>query len=113
MTTKAEKDHMGRVAALGCVVCRNNGFIGTPPEIQHIIDIHNRDRNHLRVIPLCTIHHRTGLRYPLPYIKANDLTGWARWREVGYHQTPKEFKRRYGAQRDLLKQVEDMLTPVA
>lgn len=103
---------MGRVAALGCVVCRNKGFMGTPPEIQHIIDIHNRDRNHMRVIPLCTIHHRTGMRHPLHYIAANNLTGWERWKEVGYHQAPKEFVRRYGSQRDLLEQVEDLLWSV-
>lgn len=107
MATVEEKRHMDRLAQLGCIVCRNNGYPDTPCEIQHIIDMFDRERNHLRVIPLCPIHHRTGLLHP-PHI-AKMRTGWDRWREVGYHQAPKVFAKRYGAQRDLRKQVHALL----
>src|SRR5690349_2812474 len=106
---RAESDHMGKVAALGCIVCRNKGYPDTPAEIQHVIDQKNRDRNHLRVIPLCPIHHRTGLLHN----PVRDRQGWDRWREVGYHQAPGargEWEKRYGWQRDLLAQVERLIS---
>ena len=33
MATKAEREHMGSVAALGCIVCRNLGFGASPAEV--------------------------------------------------------------------------------
>lgn len=59
----------------------------------------------MRVIGLCSVHHRTGLRHRDP----SGLTGWDRWREVGYHQAPEEFARRYGTKRELLAQVDALL----
>lgn len=35
-TTAAGQRHMGRVAALGCVLCRLRGFGPTPAEVHHI-----------------------------------------------------------------------------
>lgn len=103
--TKAEKEHMSRVAALGCIVCFNAGREYVPCEIDHILDQKNRDRNHMRVIGLCPIHHRTGILHRDP----SGFTGWQRWREVGYHQAPREFTRRYGTKRELLLQVKKLL----
>lgn len=65
MTTIAERKHMGRVAALGCAVCRRMGYPGTPAEIHHRRagkGLSNR-ASHFEVIPLCPEHHRgaTGL----------------------------------------------------
>lgn len=104
---KAEKAHHAKVRAIGCVVCLNRGLNDTPPEIHHIRDSIDRLTDHMRVIPLCAIHHRTGLAHALS--ARNDRRGWDRWREVGYHQAPAEFERRYGAQRDLLAQVNCLL----
>jgi hypothetical protein len=56
--TKAERQHLDRVAALCCIACKQHGFEDTPAEIHHI----DRDRNHFRVLPLCPIHHRNGGR---------------------------------------------------
>ena len=51
--TKAERDHMGRVAALGCLIC------GSPAEVHHV-KYGFCHRDHLNTIPLCSLHHRHG-----------------------------------------------------
>jgi hypothetical protein len=65
MTTLAEKKHMGRVAELGCAVCRRMGYEGTPAELHHLRAGTGAGRrsSHFDVIPLCPEHHRgaTGL----------------------------------------------------
>ena len=60
MPTKAEKQYMGRVADLGCAVCRRMGYPGTPAELHHKRagqGLSNRASN-WQVIPLCPEHHR-------------------------------------------------------
>jgi len=59
MTTKREKAYMSRVAAQGCIVCRNSGFGETPALIHHIREGQGgsqRAPNWL-VLPLCPEHH--------------------------------------------------------
>ena len=36
MSTKAEKRHMGRVASLGCYLCRQLGYGETPAQVHHV-----------------------------------------------------------------------------
>ena len=51
---------MGRVADLGCAVCRRMGYPGTPAELHHKRagqGLSNRASN-WQVIPLCPEHHR-------------------------------------------------------
>jgi hypothetical protein len=86
--TKAEREHMGIVAGLCCIVCRNLGFDGSPAEVHHVRYLagagqrsSNRD-----TIPLCVAHHRLG--------------GWG----VAFHAGPAEFERRYGTEAELLAQ---------
>ena len=78
----AEARHMGRVAALGCILCRHLGTPGTPAEVHHIREgqgAAQRASNWLTV-PLCPEHHRgaTGLHglgtlgFPARY-KLNEL----------------------------------------
>jgi len=58
--TKAERQYMGRVADLGCAVCRRMGYPGTPAELHHKRagqGLSNR-ASHSKVIPLCPEHHR-------------------------------------------------------
>lgn len=53
---KAERVHMGRVAELGCLICRR------PAECHHILHgagMGQRAGNY-EVIPLCPDHHRNG-----------------------------------------------------
>jgi hypothetical protein len=56
--TKAEQQHMDRVADLGCIVCLDMGFPDSPAQIHHLPGRPLRD--HSRVIPLCPTHHLDG-----------------------------------------------------
>lgn len=59
---KAEREHLSRVASLGCIVCCNLGYGETPAEIHHCSSgtgFSVRADNY-HVIPLCHTHHRTG-----------------------------------------------------
>ena len=85
---KEQRKHYGRVADLGCCLCRNLGFQGTPCEIHHIRRAGRRDSS--PVIGLCTEHHRgnTGIH------------GMGR----------KAFERKYSlTEEDLLQQTEELL----
>lgn len=91
--TKEEKAHMSKVAALGCIACRNKGFYGTPAEIHHIragVGMGQRS-GHKKSIPLCTPHHRTG--------------GFG----VAIHAGQKTWEAEYGTELELLEQVEELL----
>ena len=50
------KKHYGKVADLGCILCKKLGFEGTPCEIHHIRRA--GIRNNSPVIGLCVLHHR-------------------------------------------------------
>ena len=52
---KAEKEHLSKVAGIGCIVCRMRGNEGTPAEIHHIRSgqgMSQRASNY-EAIPLC------------------------------------------------------------
>lgn len=89
--TKAECEHMSRVAELGCVACYLiSDLWGKPAEIHHVRK-HTERRNHMRVLPLCEPgHHRTG--------------------PESRHGNPKEFKKQFGTDEDLLAIVNQELT---
>ena len=74
MMKKAEKEHLRRVAEMGCYVCSR------PAEIHHIrhqTGLAMRS-SHYETIPLCEIHHRLG--------------------KVSVHLGKKEFVKRYGTE---------------
>ena len=57
--TAAEKRHMGRVAALGCILCDHLGLGATPAQVHHIREgqgMSQRASNYLTV-GLCPEHH--------------------------------------------------------
>lgn len=66
MSTAGSRRHMGRVAALGCIVCSECGFgEDTPAQVHHIkieVGMAQRESDWL-TIPLCVEHHtgKTGL----------------------------------------------------
>lgn len=94
MTSKAEKKHMDKVAALGCVVCRNEGLGETPACIHHIRNGYGRSEraSHFETLPLCPPHHQ-------------DADGSPRFGgHVAFHRRPEEFEERYGTERELLAQ---------
>ena len=85
--TAAEKRHMGKVAALGCYACRQNGFDDTPAELHHIrtgVGKGQRASNY-QVIPLCPHHHRHGSH------------------GEAYHSGPKVWQERFGNELDIVE----------
>ena len=87
--TKAERHHMSKVAALGCIACRKLGYLDAPAELHHIRDgqgMGQRASNY-EVIPLCPNHHRL-----MP---------------DAIHQSKVNFIERFGSERELLEEVLD------
>lgn len=85
---QAERDHMGRVAALGCVVCRNAGYGATPAEVHHTrfnAGAGQRSSNY-STIPLCSAHHRLG------------------GSGVAFHAGPETWEAKHGSEQELLAQ---------
>lgn len=70
--TAAECEHMGRVAALGCILC------GSPAEVHHIRDGHGMSQraSNWLTIPACAEHHRgpRGLHGDRSALRAAKLT---------------------------------------
>lgn len=87
--TMAEKAHMGRVAALGCLVCER------PAEIHHmkvnpLSGLHlglGQRASHYHVLPLCPQHH------------GPDKGGG------GYHDNPRDFIEQHGTEIELYRKV--------
>lgn len=91
--TKAEREHLGRVASLGCIACLNLGHFDTPAEIHHIttgVGMGQRASN-FDTLPLCPLHHRTGAR------------------KVAIHAGKRIWEEKHGTELDLLEQVRGML----
>ena len=93
---KADKEYQGRVAALGCIVCLNEGHGATPSDytaIHHIRKGQGMGQRapHTETLPLCVKHHQTG--------------GYG----IALHAGQKEWERRYGTELYLLEQVRELL----
>lgn len=63
--TADERRHMGRVAELGCILCRELGLGPTPAQVHHIRagTGGGRRSSHYDTLPLCYDHHagKTGV----------------------------------------------------
>ena len=93
MATKAEKEHLSKVAEIGCIVCLNENYGQSPAEIHHIRSgqgMAQRASNY-EVIPLCPIHHRNG------------------GHGVAVHAGIETWQERFGTEVELLNQVKEML----
>lgn len=66
--TKTERQHLNKVAALGCIACYQQGTPGTPAEIHHprAGTGMGKRASHYDAIGLCPMHHRgtAGLSVP-------------------------------------------------
>lgn len=87
---KADSLHLSRVAALGCIVCRNHNLGETPAEIHHIRTGQGTSQraDHRKSIPLCHMHHRNG--------------GYG----VAIHAGRKQWEKNFGTELQLLEQVQ-------
>ncbi len=81
---------MGRVAALGCIICSDLGYSDSPAEVHHIGNQGVR-ASHYDTIPLCPEHHRWGAL------------------GVAVHSGRKTWEAIYGTERELLDRVKKML----
>jgi hypothetical protein len=82
--TKLERQHLAAVADMGCIVCEDLGFPGSPAEIHHQL---GQGRDNFKVMPLCPTHHRHG--------------GYG----VAVHDGTKIWEEVYGTQESLVKRV--------
>lgn len=91
--TKAERDHLNAVAALGCQVCHDQALGHSEAEIHHPRSGMGMSQraSHFDAIPLCPIHHRLG--------------GYG----IAFHAGPKLWQRAYGTERELLERVRQRL----
>ena len=81
MATKREKEHMSRVASLGCWICRS------PASLHHIRPKGTgigRRSSHFEVIPLCYEHHQG---------------------QFSIHNSKRKFESIYGKEKEILEQV--------
>jgi len=92
----AERQHLGRVAALGCIACRQMGYPDSPAEIHHIREGYGKGQraSHFETIGLCPPHHRgtAGLKVP------------------SIHGSKNAFIKAFGTEHQLLELVQSLLT---
>lgn len=92
---KSEKNHLNKVAALGCIACYKQGTPGTPAEIHHprAGTGAGRRASHFDAIPLCCIHHRGTMGLSVPSI----------------HGSKRAFIETFGTEADLLELTKSLL----
>lgn len=91
--TRDEKDHLERLAELGCIVCLERYSCWSPAEIHHLRSgqgLGQRASNY-HAIGLCPAHHRLG--------------GYG----VAIHSGQKEWEKRFGTELELLAAVRSRL----
>jgi hypothetical protein len=81
LSTVKEKRHMGRVAELGCLICKQ------PANVHHIRT--ERIKNHYLTIPLCREHHQG---------------------DFSIHMDKRQFENIYGSELYLLAQTIEQLS---
>jgi len=87
-----DRRHLGKVAAMGCIVCMNHNNIDTPAEIHHIGNgTMGKKATNYQVIPLCHYHHRTG------------------GHGAAIHAGRKTWESNFGTEQQLLEQVMEMI----
>ncbi len=90
--TAEEKRWMARVAEMGCIVCKKQGYF-TPCEIHHL-DGKTKEGAHFKTIGLCFHHHRAGVD--------NELL-------TSRHPYKARFEKRYGNESELLNQTSTLV----
>lgn len=91
----ADKRHLNRLSAIGCIVCRIEGFPQTPCEIHHPRAGYGMGQRapNSEAIPLCPAHHR-GVNHPaVPSI----------------HLDKSNFIAQYGTEAELLEATKQVL----
>jgi hypothetical protein len=92
--TAEEKTLWDRMAALGCIACREDGKMNRHVSIHHT-DGRTKPGCHKKVLPLCAGHHQDGTG------EDKDL--------IAVHPDKRRFEERYGTQEELLEKVMFLL----
>jgi hypothetical protein len=95
--TKSDRELWNRLAQLGCIACRKDGFFTSLVSIHHI-DGRTKPGAHRKVLPLCAGHHQDGTGAP---------------GLIAVHPYKARFEHRYGRQEDLLAECMQMLEVAA
>jgi len=88
--TVVEKRWMSKVASYGCIACEKDGLV-RPAEIHHVRKHTGMGLrpSHFDILPLCSVHHRTG--------------------KISVHLGKKAFEKKYGKQEVLMKQLRERI----
>jgi len=84
---KLEKQHLAKVAELGCIICKSPAEIHHPRKGAGM----GQKSSHFDAIPLCHVHHRTG------------------GHGIALHAGQKTFEANFGTEMELLERVKAML----
>lgn len=96
--TKAERQHLDRVASLGCIACYMDGNPGTPAEIHHLTGGGmGKKTASATAVGLCPPHHRGTMHPAVPSI----------------HLDKRAFLDKYGSEWRLLEQVQKLIGTTA
>lgn len=96
--TKAEQEHLTKVACLGCICCRMDGRGTVPCQIHHIREGYGiaQRATHFEVLPLCEGHHQ-GLRAPADPTK------------IAFHRNREAWVAKYGTERALVDHINQTI----
>ena len=86
----AERKWMQQVSDYGCIACHQDG-LNVPAEIHHIRKHTGMGLrpSHFNILPLCSVHHRTG--------------------KISVHLGKKAFESKYGTEEQLQKQLRERI----
>ena len=93
--SKSDIEFQGRIASIGCIVCRNNGIENDYVSIHHITGRSSKSA-HRQVLPLCANHHQIA-----------DTQKPERW--FALHANKAKFEKEYGSQNELYEQCIEIL----
>ena len=89
--TKEEQKWIAAIVDYGCCICKNELGIFSPASVHHMNGSKKKDC-HLETLPICWNHHQS-------HINNDELTSRHPWKAA--------FEKRYGTERELLKQLQD------
>jgi hypothetical protein len=92
--TAEEKRWMDAITEMGCIICKRELGVVSPPEIHHL-NGKVKKGCHLQSIPLCYRHHREGSDNAL---------------YTSRHPSKKRFEERYGTEESLLAATREQLS---
>lgn len=102
--TKFERERFGELRRIGCIACLKDGHKNDQIDIHHLTE-GGRRVGHDATLPLCPWHHRGVVPF-MPYaVNQRHLHQTAPSLAVSRY----DFERRYGTQKELLAEVNELI----